>query len=141
MYNPSATYQQLFRKVVEDMVKDENPLFMEEHQLAMRIIFHMKRPKNHFVGSQPGPGRLKPAAPPRLAPSRTDVDNLAKFVLDSLNGLLYVDDRQVASIFATKIFDNDGHCEGSTEVSIQRLTEEHVDELLQRGLAPYSTMQ
>ena len=140
MYNPSFTYQQSFRKVVEDIVKGDSPLFVEEHQLAMRIIFYMKRPKNHFIGSQPGPGRLKPAAPPRLAPSRMDIDNLAKFVLDSLNGLLYVDDRQVVSIFATKIFDNDGHCEGCTEVSIQRLTEDHVDDLLRRRLAPYSPM-
>ena len=144
MYNPSSAYQESFRKVVHDMVwsdveqelSNHEPLFLEEHQLVVRLVFRMKRPKNHFVSGKPGPGRLRPTAAPRLAPTRTDVDNLAKFVLDSLNGLLYVDDRQVASIQATKIFDNEGHCEGSTEVYIQRLTEEDVDELLLSRIPP-----
>ena len=110
--------------------EEPQPLFVEEDQLAMKIVFHMKRPNLHFVAGKPGPGRLRPCAPGRLAPIRTDVDNLAKFVLDSFNGLLYVDDRQVASIQVVKIFDNDGHCQGFTEVSIQRLTEDDVDGLL-----------
>jgi Holliday junction resolvase RusA-like endonuclease len=105
-----------------------------EQQLAIRIIFHMKRPKHHFVSSKSGPGRLKAGAPPRLSPTRTDVDNLAKFVLDSLNGVLYVDDKQVAFLSVFKLYDNDGHCEGCTEVSIVRLSEQHVDDLLQSGV-------
>jgi Holliday junction resolvase RusA-like endonuclease len=138
MYNPSSKFQESFRNVVEEMFSDkENPLFVEEHQLAMKIIFHMKRPRNHFVSSKPGHGRLKPGAPPRLSPTRTDVDNLAKFVLDSLNGVLYVDDKQVASLSVLKIYDNDGHCEGYTEVSIVRLSEQHVDDLLQSGVQPF----
>ena len=135
MYNPSSEYQASFREVVQDMIWNETnvepqPLVAEEHQLAMRLVFHMKRPKLHFVAGKPGPGRLRPTAPGRLAPTRTDVDNLAKFVLDSLNGLLYVDDRQVASIHATKIYDNEGTCDGCIEVSIQRLCEQDVEDLL-----------
>jgi Holliday junction resolvase RusA-like endonuclease len=139
MYNPSSKYQESFRNVVEEMLSNnkKNPLFVEEHQLAVKIIFHMKRPRNHFVSSRPGHGRLKAEAPPRLSPTRTDVDNLAKFVLDSLNGVLYVDDKQVASLSVLKIYDNDGHCEGCTEVSIVRLSEEHVDDLLHSGLQPF----
>lgn len=143
MYNPSAQYQASFRQVVQEMVwkayEEPQPLFVEEDQLAMRLVFHMKRPKKHFVAGKPGPGRLRPVAPGRLAPTRTDVDNLAKFVLDSLNGLLYVDDRQVASIHATKIYDNDGHCEGCVEVSIQRLEEDDIDGLLSSSFTPIQT--
>jgi len=140
MYNPSSKFQESFRQVVQEMVWTEEqgaqPLFMEEDQLAMKLVFHMKRPKVHFVGGKPGPGRLRSVAPGRLAPTRTDVDNLAKFVLDSLNGLLYVDDKQVASIHATKLYDNEGHCEGFIDVSIQRLTEEDVDNLLSNSVMP-----
>lgn len=140
MYNPSSKYQASFRKIVQEMVwttdDEPQPFFTEEDQLVMRLVFHMKRPKLHFVGGKPGPGRLRPVAPGRLAPTRTDVDNLAKFVLDSLNGLLYVDDRQVASIQATKIYDNDGHCQGRIEVSIQRLAEDDVDGLLSSSTMP-----
>lgn len=132
MYNPSSKYQASFREVVQETVwnNKEEPIFGEEDHLAMRLVFYMKRPKLHFVGGKPGPGRLRPIARGRLAPTRTDVDNLAKFVLDSLNGLLYVDDRQVASIHATKLYDNDGTCDGCIKVSIQRLYEEDVDDLL-----------
>lgn len=140
MYNPSAKHQASFRKVVQEMVwtndEESHPLFAEEDQLAMRLVFHMKRPKIHFVGGKPGPGRLRPVAPGRLAPTRTDVDNLAKFVLDLLNGLLYVDDRQVASIHATKIYDNDGCCQGRIQVSIQRLEEDDIDDLLSSSVMP-----
>ena len=36
--------------------------------------------------------------------SRPDIDNLAKIILDSLNGIVYVDDAQVYKIFCTKLW-------------------------------------
>lgn len=36
-------------------------------------------------------------------PSRADVDNLAKSVLDGLNGVLYNDDRQITTLSVTKV--------------------------------------
>ncbi len=56
----------------------------------------MKRPKTHFVSSNPQSGWIRQLYE-GLIPHRSKivVDNLAKFVLDSLNGLLYVDDRQI----------------------------------------------
>jgi Holliday junction resolvase RusA-like endonuclease len=144
MYNPSSKYQTSFRQVVHQLVwpdvetesDNHEPLFAEDDQLAMTLVFYMKRPKKHFVSGKPGPGRLRDEAPPRLSPSRTDVDNLAKFVLDSLNGLLYVDDRQVASIQATKLLHDDGECEGCTHVSIYRLTDQDLDALLEPTIPP-----
>lgn len=35
-------------------------------------------------------------------PKKADIDNLSKFVLDSLNGVLYDDDKQVVRLNATK---------------------------------------
>ena len=61
------------------------------------------------------------------------MDNLAKFVLDSLNGLLYEDDRQVVKLCAVKVLDtpvengdggDDGLCLGGTDVEISVLREE-----------------
>lgn len=37
-------------------------------------------------------------------PSRFDIDNICKAVLDGLNGIAFVDDKQVGEIFATKRF-------------------------------------
>jgi Holliday junction resolvase RusA-like endonuclease len=54
---------------------------------------------------------------------RSDVDNLAKFVMDSLNGVLYVDDRQVVNLNVMKVLDSEGPCFGATEVEICVLRE------------------
>ena len=144
MYNPSAKMQMEFRQVVSDMIfpsvtpssveeyieattSQPEPIFKEDEYLAVTLLFRLKRPKSHFVGSKPGPGRLRPTSPGRLHTTRTDVDNLAKFVLDSLNDLVYVDDRQIISLHAAKVMDSEGHCEGATEVMIRRLDESEME--------------
>lgn len=79
------------------------------------------------MNSTPGEGRIKDKAPGKFHTSRSDIDNLAKFVLDSLNGLLYADDRQVVSLKAMKMLDSEGLCDGATEVSISVLQDEKVN--------------
>ena len=76
------------------------------------------------------PLSLEMVASDRRMCFRTDVDNLAKFILDSLNGMVYADDKQVASIHATKYYDNEGLCLGSTLVFIKNLKESDLDDLL-----------
>ena len=142
MYNPSAKAQTSFREIVqtilfEDNLDDSQPLFGEEHALSMTIVFRMKRPKRHFVGGKPGPGRLRETAPPCTSVTRTDVDNLAKFVLDSMNGLLYHDDRQIASLHVTKLLDNEEECRGSTEVLVRVLKEDDLSTLLMNTFELY----
>ncbi|KAL9181623.1 hypothetical protein ACHAXT_010428 [Thalassiosira profunda] len=147
MYNPSRAAQESFRDsllqllpqryhptIVDDGISDDEMvqvLFPEHEFLHLSVVFRMKRPLSHFVGNRPGPGRLKPSAPGRLHPTRSDVDNLAKFVMDSLNGLLYVDDRQVASLHATKVLDAEGDCRGATDVRIRVLTEEDLHDVME----------
>jgi hypothetical protein len=139
VYNPSAPAQASFRQIVQSVVfpdhdpDDDNallPIFSEEYTLAMTIVFRTKRPMHHFIGSKPAAGRLKESAPSQTAPTRSDVDNLAKFVLDSLNGLLYHDDRQISSLHVTKLLDNEEDCRGSTEVCLRVLADDNVSTLL-----------
>ena len=101
----------------------------------MSIVFRLKRPKKHFIGGKPGPDRMRPDAPPQTAQTRSDVDNLTKFVLDSLNELLYEDDRQVLSLHVTKLLDNDGMCTGSTEVYARRIhSEQDIENIVQNSV-------
>lgn len=58
--------------------------------VAMAIVAVFGRPKSHYRSN----GQLKPASPVWYA-SAPDVDNVYKFVADSLNGIFWVDDRQV----------------------------------------------
>lgn len=136
MYNPSSGAQKSFRSVVSNMLPkefsparestdaDSGALFFEEGDfIAISIMFRLPRPKDHFIGRKPGPGRLRQNSPGRLHHTRVDVDNLAKFVLDSLNGVLYRDDRQVVWLQASKVLDTEGDCDGATEVKMTNLRE------------------
>ncbi len=140
-YNPSEKYQKVFQEAFHELVSGFDtkglnyPFFDEEKYLAMTIIFRMKRPKNHFVNSRPGPGRLKAKSPPQLSTIRSDVDNLTKFVLDSMNGLIYEDDRQIISIHATKVLDNDDLCTGSIEVYVRSIDVDDVENILASSIA------
>ena len=150
VYNPSREAQETFRDRLLEMlpsrfrptITDDDDygddggvavpsvLFSECDCLDLSIVFRMKRPLNHFVASRrAGPNaRLKAAYagtrwPPDGRAMRSDVDNLAKFVMDSLNGVLYVDDRQVVRLSAMKVLDSEGSCLGATEVEISVLAE------------------
>lgn len=155
VFNPSAKKQTQFCNVVLDMLPLSQfnttntiagdgaspfvktcdnviPLFPSDEVISIRIISRMKRPKIHFISSKPGPGRLRESAASRLQITRQDVDNLAKFVLDSLNGVLYADDRQVASLEITKVYDDDvdGLWRGSTDVMIEKMSEKKINEII-----------
>ena len=47
-----------------------------------------------------------------------DTDNLAKFVLDAMQGVVYRNDRVVFSLLAIKVYDNFGSCGGRTAISV-----------------------
>lgn len=88
----------------------------------MKIFFRMKRPLKHFINKDRG--RLRSNAPLQISHSQPDVDNLAKFALDSLNGLIYNDDQQVVALQAVRLFDDKDLCLGSTEGSVRVLCDD-----------------
>jgi Holliday junction resolvase RusA-like endonuclease len=129
MYNPSAVAQRSFQKAIRNCCNirhddvNQSPLLQDKddhhHQashdeatflfsgpIRMTLHFYMPRPKSHYRNHQPGRGRLKQNAP-MLVQRKVDVDNLAKFVLDSLNGILYEDDHQIVSLYCSKCYDDD----------------------------------
>eukprot|EP00980_Cylindrotheca_fusiformis_P030074 scaffold24311_cov196-Cylindrotheca_fusiformis.AAC.3 len=139
IYNPSEKLQESFRDSVREMFFSDlslhPPIFEADEVLEMTIIFRLKRPKKHFVGGKPGPGRMRENAPPQTAPTRTDVDNLTKFVFDSMNEILYQDDRQIFSLQVTKILDNEDMCEGSTEILLRSIDDKDITDLVAKPLA------
>lgn len=81
-----------------------------EKACAMLVRAHMR-------GRLPmaGPLRLslgfwftRPAKPAHKYPSKCDLDNCVKSVSDSVNGILFEDDRQVIEIVAAKRFAHKG---------------------------------
>ena len=53
-----------------------------------------------------------------MPPHTPDIDNLLKFVLDVMNGLVYADNRQVVKAVAYKLLDDSGTCQGRTELEV-----------------------
>jgi len=54
----------------------------------------------------------RPARPAWWFPSRFDVDNAAKQVLDAVNGISFADDRQIVELRARKRYCRDGEMPG-----------------------------
>lgn len=117
MYNPSAPAQRIFREefllkvasiikgTLDGSSQDAGPtgpsqILPIEGPLEVEIHFGFQRPKSHFATA---PGMLRPSAPKEKT-SKPDVDNLAKFVLDALNGHAFHDDAQIVSLLVTKQF-------------------------------------
>lgn len=74
-----------------------------DHPVAVTITAQYPRPKNHHTTR----GDLTPAgrrAGRHWCPQHADTDNLAKAILDALNGLAWEDDRTVTQLTVTKIW-------------------------------------
>ena len=70
--------------------------------IKLTVWFCMKRPKNHY-GTGKNQHKLKSNA--IYHTKKPDIDNLVKFVMDSLNKVFWKDDSQVCSLIAVKIYD------------------------------------
>jgi Holliday junction resolvase RusA-like endonuclease len=75
----------------------------EPHGEPVSVVIDLVfgRPKSHLRAS----GEPKPSAPTLPRP---DVDNAAKAVLDSLNGIAWVDDSQVSRLVVEKSYGTKG---------------------------------
>lgn len=112
MYNPSSTQQRNFERVCHEFLA---PVPMQG-PLEATLTFYFSRPISHYRTGKFA-GQLK-ANMPLFHSKRKDLDNLIKFVLDSLNGVAYDDDAQVAVLNCAKFYT----CgEPRTEVRLRHL--------------------
>lgn len=64
-----------------------------QHAVRVAIWFHLERPASHRTK-----GTALRQAAPKHHRQKPDLDNLAKAVLDALNGIAYEDDSQVSEL-------------------------------------------
>ena len=89
-----------FRQIISKQLPDDFEIL--QGPVVLGIVCKLKRPKIHF-GTGANSGLVKTSAP--LWPLKIpDWDNLGKFVCDCLNGLIWIDDKQVVSGKVDKIF-------------------------------------
>jgi Holliday junction resolvase RusA-like endonuclease len=99
-YNPSAKAQKIFLEACVDKLPS-SPLV---GPIELHIDFYLARPKNHYRTGKFS-HILKEDAP-LWCSRKSDIDNLIKFVMDAINGVAYVDDKQVAVIRSKKVYDS-----------------------------------
>ena len=76
----------------------------------VQMTFFLTRPKGHF-GTGRNEGTLKASAPRRPA-VKPDIDKLTRSVLDAMTGVVFVDDSQVVTCDAMKLYASDGQPPG-----------------------------
>ncbi len=97
-YDPSADDKKSFL----DQALNYKPEFPIESPLSIELRLFFLRPNSHFRTGKHA-GQIKSSAPKHMV-VKPDLDNIIKFILDSLNGIFYKDDNQVYRIFAIKLY-------------------------------------
>ena len=137
MYSPSSPLVAQFRDLIKkqmisilhcDNDMDVVPLFCDKDMLKIDVLFKMKRPMNHFVKKNTRTS-LKPMynrenCSTTYCSAGGDIDNLAKFILDGLQNVMYKNDRQVVQLNLRKCWDNEGKCLGGVMIKIEKLENE-----------------
>ena len=93
-YTPGATHK--YEKLVKESYGD-NPCF-EDQFISIKILFKFEVPKSYSKKKRAD------ALVGNLRPTKADIDNYIKSVLDGLNKVAFLDDRYICSIEASKMF-------------------------------------
>ena len=94
IYTPGATHK--YEKLVKESYGD-NPCF-EDQFISIKIVFKFEAPKSYSKKKRAD------ALVGNLRPTKADIDNYIKSVLDGLNKVAFLDDRYICSIEASKVF-------------------------------------
>ena len=113
-----------FKARIRDGISS-SPIFNSNQPVSVHIKFYMRRPNSHFKKSS----RLEElkARLPFAHVVHPDIDNLAKFVLDGMNKLVYYNGKQIAKLVFHKLFDSEGDCNGRTVVEVLPFEDGRVD--------------
>lgn len=95
MYDPSSTVKKEFLRLCLRVHKPVPELFLCALECTLKFTF--KRPRSHLTSKS----ALRKGVP-TLHKFKPDVDNMAKFVMDALNGVYYKDDSQICTLVVSK---------------------------------------
>lgn len=96
MYDPAANAKANVRAQIVQYAPSEPTTDV----LGMRLEFVIPRPASHY-GTGKNANVLKKDAPVWVA-KKPDLDNLVKFILDTMNQVFYRDDAQIVTLSVSK---------------------------------------
>lgn len=89
MYIPAKS--RAFKKQIQEIVKQEYKEYPLEGPLMIEVTFKFKQAKSNKD---------------LFCVNKSDIDNLLKLLFDSLNKLLFKDDKQIVQVVASKVYDD-----------------------------------
>ena len=111
-YDPSAAKKKSFAQVIQEY-RPEKPF---EGPLMIMLKFYFRRPNAHYKSGNRERGLKENAPILYTSKSRNDWDNLGKLVCDAMNGIMYLDDGQIAKAGVMKLYGKP-----RTEVTIKEI--------------------
>jgi len=118
-YNPSSKQLTTMKKVLlAGLESTTAPVFDKSVPLSVTVQFYMKRSIKHFRGEKRS-GEIRTGMPIAKI-DKPDIDNLVKFVIDGMTGVVYDDDCQIVELRAVKLYDSEGDCMGRTVIEVSR---------------------
>lgn len=111
-------------QVFEPRNRQPTILFGSNVPIVVDITFHMVPPLSLFVNGDREGGRFKAISSSKWPTAKPDLDNLDKLVLDSLQGFLIHEDKQVVRQCICKTYDRQAPYTGRTEVSVRLASQE-----------------
>ena len=97
-YTPDKTrkYEEEVRKVATTAMKGQEPL-----ETPLNVYIYIRLPIPQSYSKKRTEACLEGLERPTKKP---DLDNYAKAIMDSLNGIVYADDSQVVELHVTKVY-------------------------------------
>ena len=106
VYDPSSKEKSEFVSKMSQFL----PTIPLERPIKAELKFYEKRPKSHYRTGKYSNILKKGIS--EYNTSKRDIDNFVKFVLDSLNKKMYIDDSQIFEIICGKYYsDSEGYIE------------------------------
>jgi Holliday junction resolvase len=111
--------KEVFQQAIQPHIDASNQgvLFKDPVSIKVIIKFFLPHPECHFCGGRSRSVINFIEKKPRMHIGKPDLDNLLKFVLDAMEGVVYKNDSHITSIKTTKSYDTIGACHGHILIS------------------------
>lgn len=104
-YDPSYKDKKRFKAIVYKL----SPKMLPKGGINVSVTFYMSRPKSHHRTGKYS--HLLKSNAPKVHVSKPDIDNLSKFIMDALQGILWEDDCHIVSLEARKEYSSNPRTE------------------------------
>ena len=124
LYDPSSRKKIVYATIVRTPMEDyglNTPYFAADEPISLFVTFVLPRRRQDLT-SDGDTTVLTPDA--QVFPRNKDVDNMLKFLMDSLQGIVYKNDVTITNVIVTKLFAEQADAVGWTDVRFSSSSEE-----------------